>query len=182
MSEGIRINRIVEPVVDASGPGSTHHRPVRPLLPWVILGVLVLAIISLGVFFRDRLFPRPINGPAQERPAGQYQAVFLVNGQVYFGRLEDRSGEYVVLRDIYYLRVTQPPLQGPAEQTQQQPAQTQQQPQISLVKLGSELHGPEDEMYISRAQVLFYENLTENGQVVQAIKKYEAGPHSQPSK
>ncbi len=80
----------------------------------------------------------------------------------------------MTLKDIFYLQVIQPPLQG-----QQQPGQTApaaQQPQISLVKLGNELHGPVDEMHMSRTQVLFYEDLKEDSQVVKAIKDYKANP------
>jgi hypothetical protein len=43
-------------------------------------------------------------------------------------------------------------------------------PQVSLAKLGSELHAPEDEMRINRDQILFWENLQDSGKVVQAIK------------
>jgi len=38
------------------------------------------------------------------------------------------------------------------------------------VKLGSEIHGPEDLMIINRAQILFVENLKPSGRVSQAIR------------
>jgi hypothetical protein len=47
--------------------------------------------------------------------------------------------------------------------------------QVSLAKLGGELHGPEDVMYVNRDQVLFWENLKDNGKVVTAIKNYQSG-------
>jgi hypothetical protein len=74
------------------------------------------------------------------------------------------------LTDIYYLQVG--PQQGSAT-APNQPSTTPQQ-QISLVKLGNELHGPVDEMHISRAQILFYEDLKTDGQVVTAILKDKA--------
>jgi hypothetical protein len=43
---------------------------------------------------------------------------------------------------------------------------------ISIIKLGDELHGPEDKMYISRNQVLFYENMKNSSKINEAIKKY----------
>ena len=45
-----------------------------------------------------------------------------------------------------------------------------------LQKLGSELHGPEDQMVINRDQVQFWENLKDDGQVVKAITTYKANP------
>ena len=90
-----------------------------------------------------------------------YQAVFLNNGEVYFGHLTTSDSETLVLEDIYYLRAT-PELQ----QGQEAPAT---QPQINLIKLGEEIHGPEDRMVIPMKSVTYWENLLETGQVSQAI-------------
>jgi sRNA-binding regulator protein Hfq len=97
----------------------------------------------------------------------QYQAVFLTNGQVYFGKVKSVDNSYVKVTDIYYLQVQQ--------QVQPKDATATQTPQVSLAKLGGELHGPEDVMYVSRAQVLFWENLKDDGKVTKAIKDYKAG-------
>ncbi len=92
----------------------------------------------------------------------KYQAVFLTNGQVYFCKLKNITELYVDCSDIYYLQVQQAV----------QPADAKdQQSQVSLAKLGSELHGPDDEMHINRDQVLFWENLKDNSKVVEAIKQ-----------
>ena len=40
-------------------------------------------------------------------------------------------------------------------------------------KLGQEIHGPEDEMIISKDHVLFYENLKSDGKVSQSIEQYK---------
>lgn len=98
----------------------------------------------------------------------QYQAVFLSDGQIYFGKLSDIDQEYAVLEDIYYLQVEQQ-VQPVTEDEQQE-----DQPRISLAKLGSELHGPEDKMLINSDQILFWENLKDEGQVTQAINDYQA--------
>ena len=100
---------------------------------------------------------------------GQYQAVFLTNGQVYFGKLASTNNQWTTLTDIYYLQV-QKAVQ-PADQSQSADQK------VSLVKLGNELHGPNDEMKINRDQILFWENLKNDGKVVQAIDKYiKEGP------
>ena len=155
MSEEIKVNRPVTPrpepvLMPQSAPSSSK-------LPWLVLAVVVVVVVVLGVLFRDK-----------------YQAVFLTNGQVYFGQVSKTDRDVIRLKDIFYLQVIQQqPLQGTPEQQQ---AQANQQPQISLVKLGQELHGPVDEMYINRSQVLFWEDLKSDGRVVQAIKEYKANP------
>jgi hypothetical protein len=142
--------------------------------PWIILALVVIAIVVLGVLFRDKLF----GGSAENKNGGtmgtgsEYQAVFLTNGQVYFGKLSGADGTYATMTDIFYLQVG--PQQG-SQTDPNAPAGTPQQ-QISLVKLGNELHGPVDEMHINRDHVLFYEDLKTDGQVVQAINGYKANP------
>ena len=144
-------------------------------LPWVILAVILLVLVVVGVLFRDRLFPSSnTNTVATEEGASSgYQAVFLTNGQVYFGKLSGMTASYATLKDIYYLQVTTPPAADGSQLNQQQ-AQAQQQ--LSLVKLGEELHGPVDEMKINRDQILFYEDIKEDGRVMQAIRKYQTDP------
>jgi hypothetical protein len=104
----------------------------------------------------------------------QFQAVFLnsQDGQVYFGKLENYNDRFYRLTDIFYVRVEQkiqPEGQASSEQAQQS---------ISLAKLGNELHGPEDEMFITKEHVLFWENLKESGQVVTAIREYKKDPEA----
>ncbi len=96
----------------------------------------------------------------------EYQALFLTNGQVYFGKLTNVDSGYVKLTDIYYLQVQQSvqPSSSSSSASNQQ---------VSLAKLGGELHGPEDQMYVSRTQVLFWENLKTSGKVTQAIQSYQ---------
>jgi len=182
MSDEIRVNRPAsasggQPVrnPDMSGQSDTTEAPSSSSMPWLILGIVVVVIIVLGFLFRAQLF----KGSSSMSPAGGgtvsgYQAVFLTNGQVYFGKLSDTDSNYLTLTDIYYLQVIQKqPLQGtPASTTAAQaPGQD-----ISLVKLGQELHGPVDLMHISRSQVLFYEDLKTEGSVVKAIQSYKATP------
>ncbi len=94
------------------------------------------------------------------------QAVFLNGGQVYFGKINDLNGKFLSMNNIYYLRVNQ--------QVQPNQATTSNSSNdISLVKLGCELHGPQDNMVINREQVIFWENLKDDGQVAKAVKEYQ---------
>lgn len=97
----------------------------------------------------------------------RYQAVFLSDGQIYFGKLTGLDQEYAVLEDIYYLQVEQ---QVQPDRSTEAEGETQ----ISLAKLGNELHGPEDKMFINRDQILFWENLKNEGNVVTAITNHKA--------
>lgn len=151
-----------QPVMADMGGSVAAARPSK--MPWIVLAAVVVILIVAAVVFRNQLFGKgKSGGSVMGVSTSAYQAVFLTNGQVYFGKLSNAGSDYVTLQDIYYLQVVQPPLQG------QGADQSAQQPQISLVKLGNELHGPVDEMQISRTQVLFYENLKDDGQVVKAI-------------
>jgi len=94
----------------------------------------------------------------------KYQAVFLNGGQVYFGKITSVNSKTMRVGDIYYLRVNQ----------QVQPdGKANANSDVSLVKLGCELHGPQDAMVVNNDQVSFWENLKDDGQVVTAIKKYK---------
>jgi hypothetical protein len=148
---------------------AVEHLPfMKPSLPSKIL--VMLLIVSALVFILSAAAGviGALSGSSSTIKSKQYQAVFLTNGQVYFGKLADTNNSWVKLTDIFYLQVQQ----------QVQPSDsktTTQQPQVSLAKLGNELHGPEDVMYVDRSQVLFWENLKNDGKVVNAIKDYKNG-------
>lgn len=93
-----------------------------------------------------------------------WQAVFLSNGQVYFGNVARLTPDSLVLRQIYYLQTS-----GPLQAGGQQQAQD-----LALVKLGGELHGPTDEMLINRDHVLFIETLKADSKVVKAIEQFSS--------
>lgn len=177
MSEQVRVSRSASRDTDADEMSDyRHHRGGGSKMPWVILVLVVIVLAVLGFLFRDKLFAGSLGTKTDTvtSKASGYQSVFLANGQVYFGKLSNSSGDYVTLKDIYYLQVTQPPLQG--SQQGNQSAQQQQQQGLTLVKLGNELHGPLDSMQINRTQILFYEDMKEDGQVVQAIRQYQKNP------
>lgn len=96
----------------------------------------------------------------------KFQAVFLNGGQVYFGKVRELNDKFLTMDNIYYLRVNEQAQSG------QNANQQQAQQDISLAKLGCELHGPEDSMVINREQVTFWENLKDDGQVAKAIAEF----------
>ena len=96
-------------------------------MPWVILAIVLLVFVVAGVLFRDRLFPSTSpSATVEDQATSGYQAVFLANGQVYFGKLSGMTASYSTLKDIYYLQVTTPPTATDASQLNQQQAQQQE--------------------------------------------------------
>ena len=91
------------------------------------------------------------------RTKDNYQAVFLDNNQVYFGKLKNIGRGLWSLTDVYYLRAGAEGQQGP-----------------DLIKRGAELHAPEDEMILSKDHVLFYEEIGKTGEVMNLIKQHKA--------
>jgi hypothetical protein len=120
------------------------------------LTILAIAVTSLFYFGRDR--------EAHYVDQDRTQAVFLTNGQVYFGKVKAINNQYLDLTDIYYL--------NSQSQTGSENSQEQAPTSFSLVKLGCELHGPTDQMVINRDQVSFWENLGTDGKVSKAIQEW----------
>lgn len=126
------------------------------------LGVFIVILVAAAVIY---FVGGALWAGGMPRPdADKWQAVFLNNNQVYFGKLSIAGRENIILRQIFYLRANQPLQQG-----------TTQGPELSLIKLGSELHGPEDEMFISKDSLLFWENMKDDSAVVSAIRGVLAG-------
>lgn len=147
--------------------------------PGVVGKLLVISLIIVSIAVTAFVGYAIVSGFGGQNIVNkdQYQAVFLSDGQIYFGKLSNIDKEYAVLEDIYYLQVEQQvqPVTEEADET------TQEQPQISLAKLGNELHGPEDQMYINRDQMLFWENLKADGQVVEAINAFQENGNQAPA-
>jgi hypothetical protein len=137
-----------------------------------IIIALIIIIIILGGYWLVRTGRISSKGLVLDTQTSSqnYQAVFLTNGQVYFGKLKEGSSDHLELGDIYYLQVQQS-IQPPKPEDTPTENTDGQQPKLTLVKLGNEIHGPTDVMYINRQHVLFWEDLKETGRIVEAIKK-----------
>jgi hypothetical protein len=124
---------------------------IRPLI-----GLLIVALVAYGVF---SLFGGGVKKPASDR----YQAVFLNNGQVFFGKLKNVRGDYLQLDSAYYSKSQD----LPADATAEQKAATSNN--VSLVKVGDEVYGPENSLSIKAEQVLFWQDLKKDSKVTKAI-------------
>jgi len=129
------------------------------------VGLILVIAIVFGVYY---FVFRQNSAYAYDKT--KYQAVFLSNGQVYFGKLTHLTQQYAEITDIYYLIVKQP-LQPQSEEENKDI----QNGEYTLIKLGDELHGPSDKMIINRDHILFIEDLKIDGKVAIAIAGYKTG-------
>lgn len=148
----------------ASGGGSnTSDRKSKKGLIWGV-GIAVLVIgLLVGAW---ALFGGQKNGQQTGIDSGRYQAVFLSNGQIYFGKLQSFTDTTFKMTNIYY------PQQTSADDSAKTDVQSQNN-NIQLIRLGDEVHGPDNEMFLTKTQVLYYENLQANSKVSQLMDQNE---------
>jgi hypothetical protein len=144
---------------------STKEKKSFKRFLWPLIIIVVVLVAAGGWFAWSKM-----NSGAVAIDSSKYQAVFFNNGQIYFGKLQSVNNDYMKLTDIFYLQSQQPTDNKDATNPQKTSAS---QTNVQLIKLGDEIHGPEDEMVISKDQVLFYENLKPDGKVAQSIQKFK---------
>ena len=157
------------PVTPSSAPDAPTHKEEKGSskkttpVSWLQLinGVMLIAIALLVASVALILTRGTSTGEHKYIDSGKYQAVFLNNGQVYFGNITNLNDQYVRMSNIYYL-------------TQGTDSSGNSNGNYTLVKLGcQQIHDPYDEMVINRAQVTFWENLQDSGKVVSSIKQFK---------
>lgn len=133
------------------------HDPVLYTQMLTALSVIaLLVVIWLASRVMSNAFEVAIN-------QNTYQAVFLNNGQVYFGQMNPVGMKYLHLNDVYYIQ----------ENTQPADAEGEEQSELQVVKLGNEIHQPESAMTIPRESILYWENLTQDSEVLNSIAEYK---------
>ncbi len=149
--------------VEVTGDTSKNRKPKKRLKKaGIVAGIVALLLVSLlagWLVYRSSM--------AATIDSNRYQAIFFTNGQVYFGKLRNLNGDYFKLSDVFYLQT-----KAGDDSENPQETSTQDENNVQLVKLGGEIHGPEDEMVISKDQVLFFENLKKDGKVSGSIDQY----------
>lgn len=146
----------------ARGPIGSKPETAKKPSPWLWVFFILVVLIGGVIWYVQKDKSNP-STPAPETStigSGEYQAVFLDNGQVYFGKLERSRGDFYRLTDVFYL--------------QSGAAGVDQMSNLSLTKLGNEAHGPEDNMEINAAHVLFIEDMKPDSKVVNAIRDYKS--------
>ena len=120
----------------------------------VAIGSIVLLVIA---FLITLLI---IRGAGQAISPTQYQVVYTQNGQIYFGKLQNTSGDYLVIEEPY---------------TTQAPQASQQSDDAgnatAIIPLRDQVYGPTDSIAIKSDNVTFWQNLRDDSKVTQAIKQ-----------
>ncbi len=156
-----RINEMVTP----RGHGGDRRRREFHRIKQAVTGAVLLVVVA-GIVLIGLLLYRSQTTPGID--GSKYQAVFMTNGQVYFGKLKALNGQYMQLSDIYYLQTS-----STTDSESLQNAAASSAADVQLIKLGNEVHGPEDQMVIAKDQILFFENLKVDGKVAKSIAEYK---------
>lgn len=158
-----------QPVVHGAVKTRRKHidwvaKTVRFELFIVVIGAtLLLAAVSLWLATGNFT-----NAETKQINTKEYQAVFLTNGQVYFGKIGTLNSKFVSLTHVFYIE---------NQNSSSTTTTTTTSNNYTLRKLGvSELHAPEDKMVVNSEQVSFWENLKDSSQVVTKIKEYYSNP------
>jgi hypothetical protein len=135
--------------------------PVAALRRIFTMLLILIALIVLILIVRTQLFRAGVStlfapGVMETVDRNAYQAVFLTNGATYFGKLQEQGDGWLLLTDVFYLSVSD-------------------QSGTQLIKRGSEPQGPKEPMIIPRSQVLFIENLRDDAEIVDLIKRFKSG-------
>ena len=123
----------------------------RRRLLWNI-AIAAVAFLAAAFFTQWWDFTVPALGHSR------YQAVFLSNGQTYFGRYYDRFGAYAKIEDVYYLQ-------------QVQSSNPDASPDTRILRRGRELHEPASRMLIPKTAILFIEDLTDASAIAQFMDR-----------
>ena len=128
--------RRAEAAAHADGPG------VRSARVGIAIGVFLIALLIVRVW--DFTIPRVVDA--------RYQAVFLENGQTWFGHYRDRFGPYAAMDSVYSV-------QTKASQDPDVPTTSQ------LIRRGNELHAPDPQLLIPKTAILFVEDLRDDSPI-----------------
>lgn len=126
-----------------------------------LFGIVAIAIAAGLLWW---FFGRNIGIPAYIETS-KYQVVCLQSGECYFGKISSVSSDTVQIKNVFYV-------QKSTDTSSSTSTTDSSNNNLQLIKLGNEVHGPEDMMAISRSQVLYIENLKSDGKVTQTINTY----------
>lgn len=151
-----------EPMTTDSLPEFGQSRMTTSNRPPVWMWVVIFLVIAAAIYWLS-------NGNYTQSKV--YQAVFLSNGQVYFGKVKSLESKFIEVNDVYYVQwQQQPQLQGTT--TEAQINDTNSIP--VLLKRGGEEHRPFGPMRLNRDQIVAIENVGPDSPVMQQIKQLNA--------
>lgn len=132
----------------------------------IALGVLVLLGLSIGVFYF--IDSRGILN--REEGVSDTSAVFLTNGQVYFGKLDNKFGPYLRLREAKVLQTLKSLEETPSTEEGGE-KKTQQKITLRPLALESTTLGPTSTVEINRSHVLLIERIRSDSKLLEALNQ-----------
>ena len=113
----------------------------------VLLALLTALLGLIGCGAGDLDFPT------------EYQAVYLDNGQVFFGKISETAGPFPILRDAFFV--------------QSQVDREKKETKNLLIRRGAEGHGP-DFMRLNAQHIVVIEPVAPDSRVAQLIREAKA--------
>ena len=115
---------------------------------WLSSGKKLLSGESKGSIF---------GGPKVE-PSDAFWAVYLDSGQVFYGKKDKPDKNYVTMTNVFYY---------------QPGVRSAKSGNIRIIKVGTEIHQPQDYVYINKQHIERQEQLSSDSKVVKAIEQYK---------
>lgn len=126
--------------------------------------VLITSAVIASIVGLVWLVQQVYQANLQRIDTSKYQIVYLVNGQAYFGKLQNTSGDFLVVRSAYVAQ---------SVETAEKESEEKIASQTTLLKVADQVYGPQDSIAVKSSQVAFWQNLRDDSKVVQAIKAKE---------
>lgn len=167
-------------IINSKSTSMFREAEKQPSSSWGIriIGILAVAgvLLSAAALLRAEKLSSGSELPA-DLNNDRIKAIFLDNGQVYFGKLKAANNQFALLEEPYYLE-RRTVLQEPVEEGEE--AETEER--ISLTALGGEglqIHSPEQAMYIPWDTILYIENLQDDSEVVKLMSESDEEAESE---
>lgn len=140
----------------------------KKIVKRIFLGVFVFMIIVM--LDANYKFTSAFRNDIQTQ--SKWQAVFLTNEQVYFGHLTQYGLNYWRLDNAHYIKMVKVPVVPTISdpKIKQEDQQPQFENRTSLVKIGDDIHQPENTLYIPKEQILFWQDLQNASSIAQTLR------------
>lgn len=122
---------------------------IHKKIGFIVIGLIAVVGIAAFLWSNSGWF-------SGEEKKGDYVAVYMSSGDIYFGKLE--RFPKLTLANAYTFQRTD-----------------DKQPPFTLVKFGASFWGPKGSMELSEDNVLWIAELSENSLVLKSIKEQENG-------
>ena len=103
---------------------------------------------------------KPFGQSGSAKDSEGFWAVYLDSGQIFYGKKDKQNKNYVTMTNVFYY---QPGVRSAKAEN------------IRIIKVGTEIHQPQDYIYINKQHIERQEQLSDDSKDVEAIKQYGEG-------